>query len=133
MNNNKYLKGLLSSVKTIAVVGASSKTDKDSYRVMETLINFGYEVFPVNPNYEGERILGMECYPNLKSIKEKVDMVDIFRTKDFIFNLTKEAIEIKAEVLWTQEGITHEEAANLGRSAGLVVVMDECPKKILEG
>ena len=132
MNNNKYLKGLLSSVKTIAVVGASSKTDKDSYRVMETLINFGYEVFPVNPNYEGERILGMECYPNLKSIKEKVDMVDIFRTKDFIFNLTKEAIEIKAEVLWTQEGITHEEAAKLGRSAGLVVVMDECPKNILE-
>ena len=133
MNNNKYLKGLLSSVKTIAVVGASSKPDKDSYRVMETLINFGYEVFPVNPNYKSERILGKECYPNLKSIKEKVDMVDIFRAKDFIFNLTKEAIEIKAEVLWTQEGITHEEAANLGRKAGLVVVMDECPKKILEG
>ena len=65
-------------------------------------------------------------------IKEKIDMVDIFRAKDFIFNLTKEVIEIKAEVLWTQEGITHEEAANLGRSAGLVVVMDECPKKILE-
>ena len=133
MNNNKYLKGLLSSVKTIAVVGASSKPDKDSYRVMETLINFGYEVFPVNPNYDGERILGKECYPNLKAINKKIDMVDIFRAKDFIFNLTKEAIEIKAEVLWTQEGITHEEAANLGRKAGLVVVMDECPKKILEG
>ena len=96
-------------------------------------MNFGYEVFPVNPNYAGERILGKECYPNLKSIKEKVHMVDIFRAKDFIFNLTKEAIEIKAEVLWTQEGITHEEAANLGRRAGLIVVMDECPKKILEG
>ena len=132
MNNNKYLKGLLSSVKTIAVVGASSKTDKDSYRVMETLINFGYEVFPVNPNYVGKRILGKECYPSLKAIKEKIDMVDIFRTKDFIFNLTKEVIEIKAEILWTQEGIVHEEAANVGRSAGLVVVMDECPKKILE-
>ena len=133
MNNNQHLKEILSNVKTIAVVGASSKPDKDSYRVMETLINFGYEVFPVNPNYAGERILGKECYPNLKSIKEKVHMVDIFRVKDFIFNLTKEAIEIKAEVLWTQEGITHEEAANLGRRAGLIVVMDECPKKILEG
>ena len=132
MNNNKYLKEILSNVNTIAVVGASSKPNKDSYRVMEALINFGYEVFPVNPNYVGERILGKECYPNLKAIKEKVDMVDIFRAKDFIFNLTKEAIEIKAEVLWTQEGITHEEAANLGRSAGLIVVMDECPKKILE-
>ena len=132
MSNDQYLKEILSTVKTIAVIGASSKPDKDSYRVMEALINFGYEVFPVNPNYVGKRILGKECYPNLKAIKEKIDMVDIFRAKDFICSLTKEAIEVKAEILWTQEGITHEEAANLGRSAGLIVVMDECPKKILE-
>ena len=133
MNSNQYLKEILSNVKTIAVIGASCKPDKDSYRVMEALINFGYEVFPVNPNYAGERILGKECYPNLKAINKKIDMVDIFRAKDFIFSLTKEAIEVKAEVLWTQEGIVHEEAANLGRSAGLIVVMDECPKKVLEG
>ena len=133
MSNDQYLKEILSTVKTIAVVGASSKQDKDSYRVIKALINFGYEVFPVNPNYAGERILGKECYPNLKAINKKIDMVDIFRTKDFIFSLTKEAIEVKAEILWTQEGITHEEAANLGRRAGLIVVMDECPKKILEG
>ena len=133
MSNDQYLKEILSTVKTIAVVGASSKPDKDSYKVMEVLINFGYEIFPVNPTYAGKTILGKECYPDLKSIKKKVDMVDIFRSKDFIFNLTKEAIDIKVEVLWTQEGITHEEAANLGRSAGLIVVMDECPKKILEG
>ena len=132
MNNNQYLKEILSNVKTIAVVGASSKPDKDSYRVMEALINFGYEVFPVNPNYAGERILGKECYPNLKAINKKIDMVDIFRAKDFICSLTKEAIEVKAEILWTQEGIIHEEAANFGRSAGLIVVMDKCPKKILE-
>ena len=132
MSNDQYLKEILSTVKTIAVVGASSKPDKDSYRVMEALINFGYEVFPVNPNYAGERILGKECYPNLKAINKKIDMVDIFRTKDFIFSLTKEAIEVKAEILWTQEGIIHEEAANFGRSAGLIVVMDKCPKKILE-
>ena len=132
MNNNQYLKEILSNVKTIAIVGASSKPDRDSYRVMESLIKFGYEVFPVNPNYEGKRILGKECYPNLKAINKKIDMVDIFRAKDFIFSLTKEAIEVKAEILWTQEGIIHEEAANFGRSAGLIVVMDKCPKKILE-
>ena len=96
MNNNQYLKEILSNVKTIAVVGASSKPDKDSYRVMESLIKFGYEVFPVNPNYAGERILGKECYPNLKAINKKIEMVDIFRTTDFVFNLTKEAIEVKA-------------------------------------
>ena len=67
-----------------------------------------------------------------KAINKKIDMVDIFRTKDFIFSLTKEAIEVKAEILWTQEGIIHEEAANFGRNAGLIVVMDKCPKKILE-
>ena len=133
MSNDQCLKEILSTVKTIAVVGASSKPDKDSYKVMEVLINFGYEIFPVNPTYAGKRILGKECYPDLKSIKKKVDMVDKFRSKDFIFNLTKEAIDIKVEVLWTQEDITHEEAANLARSAGLIVVMDECPKKILEG
>ena len=99
---------------------------------MEALIKFGFEVFPVNPNYAGERILGKECYPNLKAINKKIDMVDIFRAKDYIFSLTKEAIEVKAEILWTQEGIIHEEAANFGRSAGLIVVMDKCPKKILE-
>ena len=132
MNNNQYLKQILSTVKTIAVVGASTKPDKDSYKVMEALINYGYEIFPVNPNYAGEDILGKECYPNLKAIKEKIDMVDIFRPNNFVLNLTNEVIEIKADILWTQEGITHEQAANLGRSAGLVVVMDECPKKILE-
>ena len=128
-----YIREIFEEVKTIAVVGASGDHDRDSYKVMEALIQHGYQIFPVNPTYAGKRILGKECYPDLKSIKKKVDMVDIFRSKDFIFNLTKEAIEIKAEVLWTQEGITHEEAANLGRRAGLIVVMDECPKKILEG
>ncbi|GIS76416.1 MAG: hypothetical protein CM1200mP12_21350 [Gammaproteobacteria bacterium] len=99
---------------------------------MEALIKFGFEVFPVNPNYAGERILGKECYPNLKAINKKIDMVDIFRTKDFFFSLTKEAIEVKAEILWTQEGIFMKKQQIFGRSAGLIVVMDKCPKKILE-
>ena len=71
MSNDQCLKEILSTVKTIAVVGASSKPDKDSYKVMEVLINFGYEIFPVNPTYAGKRILGKECYPDLKSIKKK--------------------------------------------------------------
>ena len=93
---------------------------------------FLYEIFPVNPNYVDDKILGNICYPNLKAIKEKVDMVDIFRAKDFIFDLTKEAIEIKAAVLWMQEGLVDEHAANLARSRSITVVMDECPKKVLE-
>ena len=132
MNSNQDLKEILLNVENIAVVGASPKSDRDSYVVMEALMYYGYEIFPVNPNYAENKILGKTCYPNLKAIKEKVDMVDIFRAKDFIFDLTKEAIEIKASVLWMQEGLIDEEAANLARSKSIIVVMDKCPKKVLE-
>lgn len=130
--NKQDLKEILSNVKNIAVVGASPKSERDSYTVMEALIDLGYEIFPVNPNYVDNKILGKTCYPNLRAIKEKVDMVDIFRAKDFIYDLTKEAIEIKAAVLWMQEGLIDEEAANLARGKSMIVVMDECPKKVLE-
>jgi len=132
MNSSQDLKEVLSNVKSIAVVGASPKSERDSYIVMEALMHFGYEIFPVNPNYVDNKIFGKTCYPNLKAIKKKVDMVDIFRAKDFIFDITKEAIEIKASVLWMQEGLIDEEAANLARSKSIIVVMDECPKKVLE-
>ena len=68
----------------------------------------------------------------MKSIKRKLDMVDIFRAKEFLYDITKEAIDIKANILWMQEGLIHEEAANLARNAGMLVIMNECPKKILE-
>ena len=128
----KKLTSLLKSVKSIAIVGASSNSNRDSYIVMKFLIDYGYTVFPVNPNETNNKILGKKCYSNLKSIKEKINMVDIFRSKEFIFDHTKEAIEVKADILWMQEGTIHEEAAELGRAAGMIVVMDECPKKILD-
>tara|TARA_B100000965_G_scaffold337958_1_gene304973 strand:+ start:547 stop:948 length:402 start_codon:yes stop_codon:yes gene_type:complete len=132
MNSTQDLKEVLSNIQNIAIVGASPKSDRDSYIVMEALMDFGYEIFPVNPHYVDNKILGKTCYPNLRAIKEKVDMVDIFRAKDFIYDLTKEAIEIKAAVLWMQEGLIDEEAANLARNKSMIVVMDECPKKVLE-
>ena len=132
MNNKQELKEILLNIKNIAIVGASSNPNKESYIVMDALKNLGYEIFPVNPNYSGNMILGRKCYPNLKSIKEKIDMVDLFRSEEFLYDLTKEAIEIDADVLWMQEGLIHEQAANLGRDAGMMVVMNECPKKILE-
>ena len=132
MNSKQDLKEILLNVKNIAVVGASPKSNRDSFVVIEALMHFGYEIFPVNPIYEGNKILGKTCYPNLKAIKQKVDMVDIFRAKNFIFDLTKEAIEINASVLWMQEGLIDEEAANLARNKSMIVVMDECPKKVLE-
>ena len=126
-----YLKKILTEVKTIAVVGASSKKDRDSYKVMRSLIENDYKVFPINPNESGKIILGEKCLPSLDTIEENIDMVDIFRAKKALVGITKEAIKIGAKVLWMQEGIVHHEAANLATSAGLRVVMDRCPKKEL--
>ena len=134
MNNahpESFIEDILNEVKTIAVVGASSKKDRDSYKVMQSLIKNGYRVFPINPNESGKTILNQECLPNLEAVKEKIDMVDIFRAHDAVMGVTKDAIKIGAKVLWMQEGIVHQEAANLAISNGLRVVMDRCPKKEL--
>ncbi len=125
---DKYIKEILSEVKTIAVVGASSKPDRDSYKVVESLVAHGYKVFPVNPNEKDNSILGLNFYSNLKSIQDSVDMVDIFRLSNAVMGITQEAIEINAKVIWMQLEIINHEAANLAKAAGLKVVMDRCPK-----
>ena len=126
--SESYIKEVLDEVKTIAVVGASANQDRDSYKVMQVLMQHGYEVFPINPNEAGNFILGQPCYADLSSVSGKIDMVDVFRAKDAVMGVTKEAIAIGASVLWTQLDIVHKEAAELAEQAGLKVVMDRCPK-----
>ncbi len=131
-NKNEYLKLILDHVETIAIVGASSKPDRDSYKVMKFLQGFGYRIFPVNPNIHDARILGQECYPALSAIKERIDMVDVFRAKEHIFSILNDAIKINAKVFWMQEGLYCEDAKKIGNNMGLKVIMNQCPKKILE-
>ena len=126
--SESYIKEILDGVKTIAVVGASANQDRDSYKVMQALIQHGYQIFPINPNEEGNLILGQLCYADLSSVSEKIDMVDVFRAADAIMGVTKEAIAIGATVLWTQLDIINKEAAELAEQAGLKVIMDRCPK-----
>ena len=126
--SESFLKEILSEVKTIAVVGASNNSERDSYKVMKVLIDHGYKVFPINPNQEGKLILGRLCYADLSSISDQIDMVDIFRAEDAILGVTREAIKIGAKVLWTQLGLINKEASELAKDAGLKVVMDRCPK-----
>ena len=115
--------------KTIAVVGISNDPERPSNFVATFLISHGYDVIPVNPKLgEWERI---KCYPDLLSIPVKVDIVDIFRRSEAVLPIVKEAIAIKAKVVWMQEGIINEEAAELARSSGIEVVMDKCMKKEL--
>ena len=129
---SKKLSSLLKTVKTIAIVGASSNFKRDSYKVMKFLIDRGYKVFPVNPNESNNVILNQKCYSNLHDIKEKIDMVDVFRSSKYVFNIAKEAVTINADILWTQEGVIDDRAADFAKKEGLIVIMNECPKKILE-
>jgi len=99
---------------------------------MKFLIERGYKVFPVNPNEEGKYILGRKCFKNLTDIDDEVDMVDVFRKKEFVYDLTMEAIKINAKVLWTQLDIYCKDSSNLAKDAGLTVVMNKCPKIELE-
>ena len=126
--SEKYIREILQEVKTIAVVGASGNHTRDSYKVMEVLIQHGYQIFPINPNEEGNFILVQLCLADLSSVSEKIDMVDVFRSEDAVIGVTKEAIQIGAKVLWTQLGIINEEASELAKKAGLRVIMNRCPK-----
>ncbi|MGL5799580.1 MAG: CoA-binding protein [Plesiomonas sp.] len=126
--NDQSIKQILQATRTIALVGASDKPERPSYRVMNYLLQQGYRVIPVNPSLAGKTILGQTVQASLSEISEPVDMVDVFRSADAAYAIAQEAIAINAKTLWLQLGIINEEAATLAAAAGLQVVMDRCPK-----
>lgn len=126
--SDEYIQGILDDVKTVALVGASDKEERPSYRVTKFLLEQGYKVIPVNPGKAGQEILGQKVAASLADIDEPVDMVDIFRNSEAAGNVTDEAIRIGAKVAWMQLGVVNEEAAKRAEEAGLRVVMDRCPK-----
>jgi len=126
--SDDYIKEILTSVKTIAMVGASPDKTKFSYGVLRVLSETGYDMIPVNPRPDITEIRGLKVYPNLKSIDRPVDMVEVFRKPEDLYEIAKEAIEINAKVLWGQIGVINDEAARLAEDAGLKVVMNRCPK-----
>ena len=120
------IKALLTTARTIAVVGLSPKESRPSNMVARYLIEAGYTVIPVNPGQE--EILGLDCYPDLGSIPVPVDIVDIFRRSEDVPPIVTEAIAIGAKAVWMQEGVIHAEATRTAKAAGLMVVMDRCIK-----
>ena len=133
MNHNEpytdaYIQDILSSVKTIAMVGASPDKTKFSYGVLRVLHETGYDMIPVNPRPNLKEIRNLKVYPSLEAIDRPVDMVEVFRKSDDLYKITEEAIAIDAKVLWAQIGVIDHDAAKLAEEAGLKVVMDRCPK-----
>ena len=126
--NDEKITQLLSDAKTIALIGASPKEARPSYRVMAYLQQVGYKVLPINPGQEGKQILGEKVYARLSDIDMPIDIVDIFRRAEFVGEIIDEAIKVKAGAVWMQLGIVNEEAAIIARNAGLDVVMDRCTK-----
>lgn len=120
------IRDLLHRARTVAIVGLSDKKERASNFVGSYLKSEGYKVIPVNPNLS--EVLGEKSYPDLKSIPEPVDIVDIFRRPDEIMPIVKQAIEIKAKAIWMQLLIVNRDAAKLAKDNGLIVIMDKCMK-----
>ena len=118
---------ILKRFHTVAVVGLSSNKDRPSYGVAQYLKKQGYKIVPVNPNEK--EILGVPCYPSLVSLREPVEVVNVFRRSDQVMEVVEEAIKIGAKVVWMQEGVMNEQAAKRARGAGLEVIMDMCMMK----
>ena len=124
MNSDQEMKEILLAVKTIASVGLSSSDEKESYWIVSYLKEQGYRIIPVNP--KATEILGEQVYASLSDIPDRVDVVQVFRKSEDVPPVVDEAIKIGAKVVWMQEGISNEEAAQKAREAGLQVVMNAC-------
>jgi predicted CoA-binding protein len=128
--DNAYIGGILNSVKTIAMVGASANDVRPSYFVLKYLLAKGFSVFPINPGQAGREILGRMTYASLADIPEPIDMVDIFRAATAVPGIVDEVLRLDPlpKVVWMQLGVRHDEAAARAEAAGIKVVMNRCPK-----
>jgi predicted CoA-binding protein len=125
--SDDYLRGIFRRVKTIAMVGASPRADRPSYRVMQFLQSRGFRVIPVNPQAAGETLHGEKIYAALADVPETIDMVDIFRRSELVPPVVDEAIAKGAKVIWMQLDVRNDEAAAKAEAHGIAVVMNRCP------
>lgn len=128
--DDAYIRAILNSVRTIALVGVSANPSRPSYFVFKYLLERGYRVIPVNPGLAGQELLGHKVYARLADIPEPVDMVDVFRAAKYVPGIVAEALAMtpRPQVFWMQLGIRHDEAAKTAEASGIKVVMNRCPK-----
>ncbi len=125
-----YIRGILNTVKSIAMVGASAKQNRPSYFAFKYLLERSYNMIPVNPGHGGQSILGRPFFDRLADVPEPIDMVDIFRASRHALAIVEEALALKPrpQVIWMQLGVRNDEAAALAEASGMKVVMNRCPK-----
>ena len=134
LNHDRYadsfIRGILNSVKTVAIVGASHGDDKPSMFVVKYLSDRGYRVFPINPGRAGQLVAGIKAYARLADVPETIDMVDVFRRSDAVPKVLDEVLALSPlpKIFWMQLGVENEEAAARAEAAGMTVVMNRCPK-----
>lgn len=128
--SDRFLRTVLNSVKTIAMVGATANSSRPAYLVLRYMLQKGYRVIPVNPGHAGREILGQKAYARLADIPFPIDMVDIFRKAELAGAIVDEALalEPKPRVIWMQLGIRDDPAAARAEAAGVTVVINRCPK-----
>src|SRR6516165_8358595 len=128
--DDAYIRGILNTVKTIAMVGASEKENRPSYFAFKYLLERGYNMIPVNPGQAGHEMLSRKVYGKLADIPQPIDMVDIFRASQYALAIVQEALALnpRPQVIWMQLGVRNDEAARLAEANGLKVVMNRCPK-----
>jgi uncharacterized protein len=127
---DNYIRGILNTVKSIAMVGISSKTNRPSYFAFKYLLERGYDMIAVNPREVGTTIIGRPVYAQLQEVPQPIDMVDIFRAPQFATAIVEQALRLnpRPRVIWMQLGVVHTGAAKVAEAAGLKVVMNRCPK-----
>jgi predicted CoA-binding protein len=127
---DSYIRGILNTVRTIAMVGASLNEVRPSYFAFKYLLERGYHMIPVNPGHAGNELLGQRIYARLADIPEPIDMVDVFRPAVYAPGIVEEALKLepRLRVIWMQLGIRNDEAAALAEANGIRVVMNRCPK-----
>jgi predicted CoA-binding protein len=128
--DNAYIAGILNSVKTIAIVGASANDVRPSFFVTKYLLDKGFDVYPINPGQAGKEILGRMTYARLADVPVPIDMVDVFRASAMVPPIVDEALALDPlpKVIWMQLTVRHDEAAAKAEAAGIKVVMNRCPK-----
>jgi predicted CoA-binding protein len=128
--DDSYIRGILNTVKTIAMVGASAKDNRPSYFAFKYLGERGYNMIPINPGLAGKELLGRKIYGRLSDVPEPIDMIDVFRASKYAVPVVQEALTLspKPRVIWMQLGVRSDEAAALAEAHGMKVVMNRCPK-----